>query len=101
MTLLSERDLADIIRGLWIHIKEKTPTNGQIILAIDTSNDVSVVEFRRGVFLSVAFGFDAYENNGSWESSPSRISSIVTHWMPLPPRPIDDHSTEQAERKEN
>ncbi len=72
---------------MWTSTVKKLPNDRQIVLALDTTSDASVAEFHSGVFWAVAFGVDAYENNGSWYSGPDRISGIVTHWMPLPAPP--------------
>lgn len=72
---------------MWISTIERIPDDGQIVIAVDTCGDMAVSEFRRSVFFSVAFGVDAYENDGDWCCGPTRISGIVTHWMPLPAPP--------------
>lgn len=72
---------------MWISTIERSPNDGQTVIAIDTTGDMAVSEFRKAVFFAVAFGVDAYENNGSWCGGPTRISGIVTHWMPLPAPP--------------
>lgn len=69
---------------MWISTIDCIPEEGQIVLAVDTTGDMSVSEFKRSVFWGVSFGAVAYENNGSWCGGPDRISGIVTHWMPLP-----------------
>lgn len=71
----------------WISTRDRMPENKSTVLAIDVSCDVAVAEVIDGSFFAVAFGFDAYEDDASYMNGPSRITSPVTHWMPLPETP--------------
>jgi len=73
--------------GVWIAICDQVPSKNQPVLAIDCNGDMAVAEHSNGIFYAVAFGYNAYENNGSWENSADRIAERVTHWMPLPVAP--------------
>jgi len=67
----------------WIPIIDKMPEHGQLVIAVDDAGDIGIAEFINGLFKAVAFGFDAYENNGSWESGADRIIGQVKYWMPV------------------
>jgi len=73
--------------GAWIATCDQVPANNQPVLAIDCNGDMAVAEHISGIFFAVSFGYNAYEGNGSWESSADRITERVTHWMPLPVAP--------------
>ena len=72
---------------MWIETTEKMPEEGQTVICVDLTGDIGVAELIDGVFKAVAFGVDAYENNGSWAGGPDRIIGHVKYWMPVPETP--------------
>lgn len=71
----------------WVSTIKNMPEIGQQVIAVDVCGDMGVAEFKNGVFYAIAFGFDAYENNGCWASGPDRIIGHIKYWMPLPETP--------------
>lgn len=69
----------------WISVKDRLPKKEERVLVYDSLNkEITIGDApigNDGVW-GVAESFDPYERY------PQRTSSFITHWMPLPAKPI-------------
>jgi len=74
--------------GNWISVKDKMPDNEQLVLAYTPVDGYMFVGFQRTYHWSGGDYFYWYIVTA--RRSTKQITKRVTHWMPLPIKPLED-----------
>lgn len=75
----------------WIPVSEGLPNIYVEVIALAGDGSVAVGHIDNlKIFVADAFDIPAFENDASCPRPETRITSDVTHWMPLPRQPKED-----------
>lgn len=83
-------DAADVMRGMWISVKDGLPDSNGLYIVTACDEGCSAGE---GIWYdTVVVTAEYYDVSWTWFEGGSEydLSGIVTHWMPLPEPPEED-----------